>query len=238
MYSFKEKKTHFVALRNPDVAQYDLELLAKEVPGFPQLATFSRNPKRYADDILYALLDCATREKIREYRRAMIAKKAKEAEDAGEKKTKGPATKKTAGKKQQMPEGETTHTEETGPHDDVEKPETAPADNSAEELKQVLEEAEARAEEAEQRADEAEEARDEAEARARETEQALEEEKKKSRPKKLRKSPKARGIPANRLGQPLRPASPNSHTHLQRPCGHLETDEAARRKSGKKTAEA
>lgn len=165
MYSFKEKKTHFVALRNPDVAQYDLELLAKEVPGFPQLATFSRNPKRYADDILYALLDCATREEIREYRRAMIAKKAKEAEDAGE--------------KQQMPEGETTHTEETGPHDDVEKPKTAPADNSAEELKQVLEEAEARAEEAEQRADEAEEARDEAEARARETEQALEEEKKK-----------------------------------------------------------
>ena len=57
MYSFKEKKTHFVALRNPDVAQYDLELLAKEVPGFPQLATFLRNPKRYADDILYALLD-------------------------------------------------------------------------------------------------------------------------------------------------------------------------------------
>lgn len=166
MYSFKEKKTHFVALRNLDVAQYDLELLAKEVPGFPQLATFSRNPKRYADDILYALLDCATREEIREYRRAMIAKKAKEAEDAGE-------------KKQQMPEGETTHTEETGPHDDVEKPEAAPADNSAEELKQALEEAEARAEEAEQRADEAEEARDEAEARAQETEQALEEEKKK-----------------------------------------------------------
>ena len=156
MYSFKEKKTHFVALRNLDVAQYDLELLAKEVPGFPQLATFSRNPKRYADDILYALLDCATREEIREYRRAMIAKKAKEAEDAGEKKTKGPATKKTAEKKQQMPEGETTHTEETGPHDDVEKPEAAPADNSAEELKQALEEAEARAEEAEQRADEAE----------------------------------------------------------------------------------
>jgi hypothetical protein len=176
MYSFKEKKTHFVALRNPDVAQHDLELLAKEVPGFPQLATFSRNPKRYADDILYALLDCATREKIREYRRAMIAK---EAEDVGEKKTKGPATKKTAEKKQKMPEGETTHTEETGPHDDVEKPEAAPADNSAEELKQALEEAEARAEEAEQRADEAEEARDEAEARAQETEQALEEEKKK-----------------------------------------------------------
>ena len=169
MYSFKEKKTHFVALRNPDVAQYDLELLAKEVPGFPQLATFSRNPKRYADDILYALLDCATREKIREYRRAMIAK---EAEDAGEKKTEAPAAEKPAEKKQQMPKGETTHAEGTSPHDDIEKPETAPADNSAEELKQALDEAEARA-------DEAEEARDEAEARAQETEQALEEEKKK-----------------------------------------------------------
>lgn len=176
MYSFKEKKTHFVALRNPDVAQYDLELLAKEVPGFPQLATFSRNPKRYADDILYALLDCATRERIREYRRAMTAK---EAEDAGKKKTKAPAAKKTAPKKQQVPEKETTHAEGTGPHDDIEKPETAPADNSEEELKQALDEAEARAEEAEQRADEAEEARDEAESRVQETEQALEEEKKK-----------------------------------------------------------
>lgn len=158
MYSFKEKKTHFVALRNPDVAQYDLELLAKEIPGFSQLATFSRNPKRYADDILYALLDCATREKIREYRRAMIAKKAKEAEDAGERKTEAPAAEKPAEKKQQMPKGETTHAEGTGPHDDIEKPETVPADNSAEELKQAL---------------------DEAEARAQETEQALEEEKKK-----------------------------------------------------------
>ena len=102
MYSFKEKKTHFVALRNPDVAQYDLELLAKEVPGFPQLATFSRNPKRYADDILYALLDCATREKIREYRRAMIAK---EAEDAGEKKTEAPAAEKPAKKNSKCPKG-------------------------------------------------------------------------------------------------------------------------------------
>ncbi len=176
MYSFKEKKTHFVALRNPDVAQYDLELLAKEIPGFPQLATFSRNPKRYADDILYALLDCATRDKIREYRRAMMAK---EAEDDGEKKTENPATEKMAEKKEQVPEGEATHTEGTAPHDDVEKLEATPADNSTEELKQALEEAETRAEEAEQRADEAEEARDEAEARAQETEQALEEEKKK-----------------------------------------------------------
>ena len=135
-----------------------------------------------------------------------------------------------------MPEGETTHTEETGPHDDVEKPEAAPADNSAEELKQALEEAEARAEEAEQRADEAEEARDEA--RAQETEQALEEEKKKKPAKETRKSPKTRGIPANRLGQPLRPASPNSHTHLQRPCGHLEQmkqlDESLERKPQKR----
>ncbi|WP_308759511.1 alanine-zipper protein [uncultured Bacteroides sp.] len=174
MYSFKEKKTHFVALRNPDAARYDLELLAKEAPAFQQLATFSRNPKRYADDILYALLDCATREKIREYRRTMMAKEQ-------------------ISPKQQVSEEETTHAEGTSQHDDVEKPETAPSDDSTEELKQTLEEAEARVEEAEQRANEAEEAKDEAEARAEEaeqradeaearaeeTEQALEEEKKK-----------------------------------------------------------
>lgn len=173
MYSFKEKKTHFVALRNPDAARYDLELLAKEAPAFQQLATFSRNPKRYADDILYALLDCATREKIREYRRTMMAKEQ-------------------ISPKQQVSEEETTHAEGTSQHDDVEKPETAPSDDSTEELKQTLEEAEARVEEAEQRANEAEEAKDEAEARAEEaeqradeaearaeeTEQALEEEKK------------------------------------------------------------
>lgn len=105
MYSFKEKKTHFVALRNLDVAQYDLELLAKEVPGFPQLATFSRNPKRYADDILYALLDCATREEIREYRRAMIAKRQKRLKMPEKRKQKVLLRKKRPKKNSKCPKG-------------------------------------------------------------------------------------------------------------------------------------
>lgn len=84
MYSFKEKKTHFAALRNPDAARYDLDLLATEVPRLPQLVTFSRNPKRYSDDILYALLDCVTRDKIREHRRSMMSKEVEETEARAE----------------------------------------------------------------------------------------------------------------------------------------------------------
>lgn len=69
MYSFKEKKHHFAALRNPAVAGHDLRLLQKANPAEPRLETFKRNPGRYADDILYALLDCVSREEIRNNRR-------------------------------------------------------------------------------------------------------------------------------------------------------------------------
>ena len=63
----------------------------------PQLETFKRNPGRYADDILYALLDCVSREAIRDNRRSPMAcashasetkeelkARAEEAEDARE----------------------------------------------------------------------------------------------------------------------------------------------------------
>lgn len=70
MYNFKEKKLHFNALRNPDAAAFDLELLQKISPIHPNLRTFSRDPKRYCDDILYALLDLTSREEIRTFRRA------------------------------------------------------------------------------------------------------------------------------------------------------------------------
>ena len=52
MYNFKEKKLHFNALRNPDAAVYDLELLRQVRPWLPQLRTYARDPKRYASDIL------------------------------------------------------------------------------------------------------------------------------------------------------------------------------------------
>ena len=63
MYNFKEKKLHFNALRNPDAAVYDLELLRQVRPWLPQLRTYARDPKRYASDILYSLLDLTTRGK-------------------------------------------------------------------------------------------------------------------------------------------------------------------------------
>ncbi|AVM52360.1 hypothetical protein JN06_02344 [Bacteroides zoogleoformans] len=185
MYSFKEKKHHFAALRNPAVAGHDLRLLQKANPAEPRLETFKRNPGRYADDILYALLDCVSREEIRDNRRSPMAC--------------------------------ASHASET-----------------KEELKARAEEAEDAREEAEIRAEEAEAAKEVAEQRAEEAEQALEEEKKKLRPR-LPQNPKARRVPANRLGQSLRPASANGHTHLQRPCGHLETNEAARRAIGQET---
>jgi len=72
MYNFKEKKLHFNALRNPDAAVYDLELLRQVRPWLPQLRTYARDPKRYASDILYSLLDLTTRESIRAFRRKKL----------------------------------------------------------------------------------------------------------------------------------------------------------------------
>ena len=72
MYNFKQKKLHFKALRNPDAAIYDLELLRKGCPWLPQLRTYARDPKRYADEILYSLLDHTTRENIRAFRRQKL----------------------------------------------------------------------------------------------------------------------------------------------------------------------
>lgn len=71
MYSFKEKQKHYAELRNPDAAEQDLELLRKKQPELSTLSMFSRNPKRYADDILYALLDVAERDEIRNNRRTV-----------------------------------------------------------------------------------------------------------------------------------------------------------------------
>lgn len=74
MYSFKEKQKHYAELRNPDAAEQDLELLRKKQPELSTLSMFSRNPKRYADDILYALLDVAERDEIRNNRRGIEKK--------------------------------------------------------------------------------------------------------------------------------------------------------------------
>lgn len=173
MYNFKEKKLHFNALRNPDAAVYDLELLRQVRPWLPQLRTYARDPKRYASEILYSLLDLTTRESIRAFRR----KKLDELKAATE--VPGTATGNTPSDETTTTDSNTSASDETIGTTDENTPELA----KIEALEQSLEEAEERAEEAEQRAEEAEEAQEEAETRAEEAEQALDTEKKKEQPK-------------------------------------------------------
>ena len=55
MYSNKEKLHYFQRLHNSDVAEHDLALLSKKQES--NIDKYSRSPRRYADEILYALLD-------------------------------------------------------------------------------------------------------------------------------------------------------------------------------------
>lgn len=76
MYGFKEKTKYFNELRNPAAAEVDLRLLRASAPAHPKLKMFARNPQRYADDILYTLLDLKSKDTIRLNRRE--SEKAKE----------------------------------------------------------------------------------------------------------------------------------------------------------------
>lgn len=68
MYGSKDKLSLFRKLQRVDKAGCDLRLLSDQAPSFPELEKFQRNPSRYADDILYALLDVATEQLIRDNR--------------------------------------------------------------------------------------------------------------------------------------------------------------------------
>ena len=57
MISRREKLQLFNKLRGADHAEADLDLLEDVNPRNPKLTRFARDPKRYADEILYALLD-------------------------------------------------------------------------------------------------------------------------------------------------------------------------------------
>lgn len=64
MYNRADKIRYFNKLRNPSAAQKDLQLLKKSNPSLSRLGRYGRNPERYADDILYDLLDTCTEDKI------------------------------------------------------------------------------------------------------------------------------------------------------------------------------
>ena len=76
MYGFKEKNKYFNELRNSAAAEADLSLLQLAAPAHPKLKMFARNPQRYANDILYTLLDFKPKDEIRLNRRE--CEKAKE----------------------------------------------------------------------------------------------------------------------------------------------------------------
>lgn len=57
MISRREKLQLFNKLREVGHAEADLALLEDVNPRHPKLTRFARDPKRYADEILYALLD-------------------------------------------------------------------------------------------------------------------------------------------------------------------------------------
>ena len=84
IYNFKEKQKHFNELRNNNAVLVDLALLEKKQASHPQLARFQKMPFRFADEILYALLDFCTRDQIIKNRRD-DEKKAADAEDAAKK---------------------------------------------------------------------------------------------------------------------------------------------------------
>lgn len=68
MISRREKLQLFNKLRGTGHAEADLALLEEVNPRHPKLTRFARDPKRYADEILYALLDECDEEDIVDYR--------------------------------------------------------------------------------------------------------------------------------------------------------------------------
>lgn len=170
MYSFKEKQKHFSELQNPDAASLDLKLLTQKTPSHPLLRKFSRNPQRYANEILYQLLDVAERDEIRNNRRPPVSKSNVVNGSQSSKKE----TEILLIEKSEKVENVTSESSDPDQQDKVSDvtDQIVEAEEHAEEAELRVEEAEERAEEAELRAEEAEERADNAEA-------ALEQEKKK-----------------------------------------------------------
>ena len=205
MYSFKEKQKHFSELQNPDAASLDLKLLTQKTPSHPLLRKFSRSPQRYANEILYQLLDVAERDEIRNNRRPpvsqsnvvngsqsskketeiLLIEKSEKVENVTSESSDPDQQDKISDVTDQIVEAE-EHVVEAEEHAVVaeERAEEAEeraeeAELRAEETEERVEEAEFRVEEAEERAEEAELRAEEAEERADNAEAALEQEKKK-----------------------------------------------------------
>lgn len=69
MYNRREKLQLFNQLRGEEHAKADLSLLEEENPRHPKLTRFARDSQRYADEILYALLDICDADEIDDNRK-------------------------------------------------------------------------------------------------------------------------------------------------------------------------
>ena len=164
------------SLSNPEAADFDLQLLRKLQPSHSQLSVWSLNPKRYADDILFSLLEVAPAEEIRLNRRACSA-----VEQPGAETDKVPA---------ESAQGQADGA--ANPPAEDSKAEPCPEVEEDEETQgQELHETQTVADpkEAEQRAQDAEERAAEAEERAEEAEAALADSKKKAASRKKTNTP-------------------------------------------------
>ncbi|MDD2981481.1 MAG: hypothetical protein PHN80_16140 [Hespellia sp.] len=94
---------------NKDHAEADLRLLQLASPLHFQIKRFSRDPRRYAEEILYALLDLKSQEDIRLNRRQHASdpeKKESDKDSEGEKEPAAGPEDKSEGEKEPVDESE------------------------------------------------------------------------------------------------------------------------------------
>nr|WP_295287928.1 hypothetical protein [uncultured Prevotella sp.] len=90
MYNRREKLQLFNQLRGEDHAKADLSLLEEENPRHPKLTRFARDPQRYADEILYALLDICDADEIEDNRKFIKGMEEASSETLTDEEKKGP----------------------------------------------------------------------------------------------------------------------------------------------------
>lgn len=107
MISRREKLQLFNKLRGAGHAEADLALLEDVNPRHPKLTRFARDPKRYADEILYALLDECDEGDIVDHR--IYFEKLNDTSTGGEQ---GPVdgSSDTSAEEEQGPEGGSSNT--------------------------------------------------------------------------------------------------------------------------------
>lgn len=192
MYGFKEKNKYLNELRNSAAAEADLQLLQAAAPAHPKLKMFARNPQRYANDILYTLLDVKSKNDIRRNRREYELEKdgTPNPDDTHPEGGDTPGKDGTPGPDDTHPEGGDTLGKDGVPDPDDTHSESEDTPDSAD-LAQAEEHVAYLEQENQELKDELENeqgAREEAEERAEQVEQALELEKKKESIKVVPKS--------------------------------------------------